>query len=1240
MIELLKRYDEENNKNVKDKLINEINVEYPENARLFNSVFSGSFKKEIIDKIDKIDQYLKIINLNNIESLELSKNELINNCHCKKLIDQLNVLSGALIERKSKDTDEQSLRSDVTNLYYTIDNIVEYIESKIIIVNGDGATGKTHLLTKLNKDLLDDEIPSIIFYGQNTSNIASFIKNKMNIESEQFFKNAVEYAKENETNFVIIFDALNEVDDDPKIILNELKALSSFENFKIIISYRNGYIDTDTYSEIKTFPTIQLYGFSDEVEAAIKFGELYNIEVNEILETSFTSNPLMLRYFCEAYNTTRYSKNKEIIKKTERGALAATFFFENAFKLISSRIIKELGIKKANGSLLEGKNFWNNVGKGIAKVMIDKSRTYLYHYEMVEFLNCFNLNMDSIAVINSMQVYKLIEKKYIYDEGQYLEGYKFTFQKLSDYLLARELLSRKDTTQTWSEFINQSWILKLLEYNMSIIESLVEWIPIRTGQELFEILKYDSLSNFEIAYIKGLRYRSLYSFQRVDNYQSKILEFIKKYSSSEYFGEEWNEAIYSCLLVPYHPLNCINFLNERLFRMSSNIDRDIVLKEFFYGLYSNDKIIAQLKMTTYADINRLSDDFLLNYISFCFWLLSLSNRSFRDKATGSLVLILKKNLKYIKTLWNLMIKVSDEYIIERVFAIIYAANVLNPNDKILEESYKKVKDHIYNNTISNARIIHFFLLMNKLIISRLNKYDKLSILDLPKIDLNIVIKDQEEWKKMSLGVEYNKVQSSLYNGIADFGNYIASSRLESFINEDKNVLAKIKKDIVDFEKSLTEEQHDYYIKRNEYNSEVSLKFQELSNGDLVNLLSKLKTGELQNDFNSNPSNMQKFKNSLSKEMLSQYEELFPKLDSLNNKSFDRLTIATTIYDKMIKMGYCKAIEDIDEQYSHFERSYDRHGHRIERLGKKYEWIAFFQFLGECLYNLDTKDNSWRNYHEMISIDIDPIQVLANPKQVYDFYDIFENIVKKLDIDWSADNFITNYDNLNLINNFYNLKFNNKEFLPIHISAKFDKFNNEKDCYFRYNLALNQSRKEAKDFLDDDIYHLTQGQTHYEYNFCLEELLKAEDELYYQEEINKMDFKPMWKECKVESEYNFSRFNGEDQWHYYLLSKTITDILEIKYNYDGTYRNQNDELVAFQSPFVKEYTYLYLEKSLFEKINAKLNLIIGVYSEKSKRNYKNENVLGDFEIGSEYDAGYKYSEGIFKLEKLRKRERRV
>lgn len=72
----------------------------------------------------------------------------------------------------------------------------------------------------------------------------------------------------------------------------------------------------------------------------------------------------------------------------------------------------------------------------------------------------------------------------------------------------------------------------------------------------------------------------------------------------------------------------------------------------------------------------------------------------------------------------------------------------------------------------------------------------------------------------------------------------------------------------------------------------------------------------------------------------------------------------------------------------------------------------------------------------------------------------------------------------------------------------------------------------------------------------------------------------------------------------------------------------------QSPFIKDYSYLYLEKTLFDKINTELNLTIGVYSEKRDNNDKK--MLSGVEVGCEYDAAYKYFNGNFILEKLRKR----
>ena len=44
------------------------------------------------------------------------------------------------------------------------------------MVNGDGGTGKTHLLTKIANDLINNDVPTIIFYGQAIYKFEEYIK--------------------------------------------------------------------------------------------------------------------------------------------------------------------------------------------------------------------------------------------------------------------------------------------------------------------------------------------------------------------------------------------------------------------------------------------------------------------------------------------------------------------------------------------------------------------------------------------------------------------------------------------------------------------------------------------------------------------------------------------------------------------------------------------------------------------------------------------------------------------------------------------------------------------------------------------------------------------------------------------------------------------------------------------------------------------------------------------------------
>ena len=142
-----------------------------------------------------------------------------------------------------------------------------------------------------------------------------------------------------------------------------------------------------------------------------------------------------------------------------------------------------------------------------------------------------------------------------------------------------------------------------------------------------------------------------------------------------------------------------------------------------------------------------------------------------------------------------------------------------------------------------------------------------------------------------------------------------------------------------------------------------------------------------------------------------YKELFSKsigqrknekLNNINNniekcknKEIPEELYMAIILKKMFLLGY----------------NYDRHEHRIERIGKKYQWIAFFELLGECMTNLHIKNNVWHDYYDFVNIDIDALQYKNQSQEIYDFYDLYNKAIKELQINWDVETFDKVYDNI-------------------------------------------------------------------------------------------------------------------------------------------------------------------------------------------------------------------------------------
>ncbi|WP_027124940.1 hypothetical protein [Gelidibacter mesophilus] len=103
----------------------------------------------------------------------------------------------------------------------------------------------------------------------------------------------------------------------------------------------------------------------------------------------------------------------------------------------------------------------------------------------------------------------------------------------------------------------------------------------------------------------------------------------------------------------------------------------------------------------------------------------------------------------------------------------------------------------------------------------------------------------------------------------------------------------------------------------------------------------------------------------------------PRLNNLNHENRNKHT--ANIYKELLRLGYVPNIEDLsDKEYSFYGGS-SLIGNRskVDRLGKKYSWMAYFNYAGYLLSKnklgiWSEKDSSYEKHYERLSdVDIEP-----------------------------------------------------------------------------------------------------------------------------------------------------------------------------------------------------------------------------------------------------------------------------
>lgn len=936
------------------------------------------------DKTKELEQLRKNIKsvIDKLLSLKTkSKNENISwNILARKLEDTMQTsydfywFLKDLQEKERQEKGEYAKTSIETSptwsLYVALNDLLNFIKNGVkinlfstprMILTGEAGIGKTHLLCDYANSRINFGKPTLIFLSdelasiEDTNPTVCMAKLMGYTTSSDFLKDLRSLANSSPERVCLIIDAINEAD---AIKWSQLSELFDIKGLSLAISVRNGY--EKMIPNRKRYSTIEHFGFSEMEWAAVStFFKHYKMKMPEIpiINPEFR-NPLFLMIFCEAYANAP--------NKTFKGK-GATHVFEQYVIKQSKKIAKELNIN------LDEKNYlWWNVIKQIGIWMGQNKTSVISHYKILKIIEAApKLSSHASELLKLMEKYGLLLRYPRY--GKRVEyKYKFTYNRFSDHLIVRSLLTENkiNSKVDAQNFFADGTFLDENIHNVGLLEALSIQIPERCKKDKVEFVwvipeKYRGDYRIKTAFLNGVKWRDV----ELDGFDKKTgkASYINESQIKEYINTYVNDSVYDlyqvmdCLfdvaVVPNHPLNALR-LHEILNR-TNLAERDSWFQSYMLNATSKQgNAISRIQSWSISKLPKdISDPkaILLTGMTLA-WTLSSTDNDLRDRSTRALIQLFRYHQDVLVKLLDMFINTDDPYIIERLFAVVYGVVSLNPHNKA---EFKSLAVWIYKNHFLNKNRRPDALLddyAKGLIELYIRKYEKDIHVDLSKIkppfiyyefpnDIPSIDILRRKYDRND-NYDYYSIWSSLMYGeggaaLADFGNYTVGSYLSGFTNIplSKKLLNSntSRKDFDRFRKSLSKRQKKLL---EGYESKKLLNRLSFNVIQSTVVKQKISDDEVTQALNN-------FENSLSPSKKREYKKY--KLYIVGEKNFTKdfedydINIARRwMMDRIIKLGWNPGLhKEYDRGHGIFDRLQNSN---VERIGKKYQWIALYEFL--------------------------------------------------------------------------------------------------------------------------------------------------------------------------------------------------------------------------------------------------------------------------------------------------------
>jgi hypothetical protein len=850
--------------------------------------------------------------------------------------------------------------------------------SRRMLVEGEAGFGKTHLLCRTLEDRAVRGEPAILLLGERFTEaepwtqIIQFLGLNCNRDELLGALDAAGEAAGCRT--LLMIDALNEgvgIAYWKKHLAVVLADVSHYKHIGLTVSVRSAYARQGMLP-LETFVRVEHPGFAGQAtEASRSFFQKYGLsEPNIPLLVPEFDSPLFLKLTCEALKATgRKSLPTELV--------GATAFFDFLLASVNARL----------SGILDYDESERRVQKAVQKLastMAEHGSEYLSLSTAKRVLH----EVHPAAEHSKSLMQRLVSEHIIvripmpgYGRGDD-ECVRFTYQRLSDHLIVASVLSKTQPRQLPSLFRPSGVFGKSISSGVygqfGWFEALAVQLPERFVRELDEFIP-EALNDqvTRDAFFASLQWRTPGSISPA------TVTRIERLMNGEYAFDALN-AVMAVTARPNHPLNA-DWL-DRLLRPMSMVARDA-----FWTIYLFEKLRTETplkRLVEWARAERPKDAFddetvRLSCLTLA-WCLTASDRFVRDRATKALVSLLDKRIQLARWLLDHFADVNEPYIHERLYAVAYGCAMRTEQTEKLKSLAQSVYDKVFKNGRPPASI---------LLRDHARGVVEVALQKGLKIDCDrarLIPPFQSSWprtppslaaleKQYKAGINanysgFNKVYRSVTGD--DFKHYVigdvlmwsdrrrtAADRPPREVLERRQAsLAKENRELLDSYVTLCEKMRpdgpQYGYKDADW-----LKRQQ-------QLAEKIE---------------QYFQKCLGERQWRSFQKIIPWLKNPRDDRFRRMfsmeLFQRLLLRRVLQLGFDNRFAEFDSHVSPKGRS----PNKAERIGKKYQWIAYDELharicdnfgLAEDTYDRTSSDD-WRNGTWPTSFrDIDPSLLLS------------------------------------------------------------------------------------------------------------------------------------------------------------------------------------------------------------------------------------------------------------------------